>query len=129
MGCDIHGNLERRPYKEDPAYWEDVQTIPNDRSYNTFSILANVRNCPERGLVTPISEPKGLPENVSYMTKRDSEDYGDDGHSHSWLTYQELAPRRDDFKDQDFKAFIDYMGILAKQYGEDGVRIVFWFDN
>src|SRR6267378_3343612 len=66
MGCDIHGNLERRPYKNDLNYWDDVQTIPNDRSYHTFSILANVRNYLERGLVTPISEPKGLPENVSF---------------------------------------------------------------
>jgi len=129
MGCDIHGYLEHRPYKTDNDYWEAIQTIQDNRSYNTFSILANVRNYPERGVVTPISEPKGLPETASHATKADSEKWGVDGHSHSWLIYQELAPRREDFLDEDFKAFIDYMGILAKKYGEDGVRIVFWFDN
>lgn len=58
-----------------------------DRSYYVFSILADVRNA--RGFV-PISEPKGLPDDVSPLVKRSSDSWGCDAHSHSYLTLKEI---------------------------------------
>jgi len=40
--------------------------------------------------ITPIAEPRGLPENVSAEVKAESDEWGIDGHSHSWLTLAEL---------------------------------------
>lgn len=71
----------------------------DDRSYDTFAILANVRNgygfagVPTgRGFV-PISEPRGLPQDSTFEEERD--EYGDlvhwlGDHSRSWLTLAEL---------------------------------------
>jgi hypothetical protein len=52
-----------------------------------FSILANVRNY---GETEYIDEPRGLPEDVTEMVKEDAENWGIDGHSHSYLTLKEL---------------------------------------
>lgn len=68
----------------------------HERNYNMFAILANVRN--GRGFAgvdtgdgfVPISEPRGLPFNVSPEVKADSEHWGVDGHSHSFFTVAEL---------------------------------------
>lgn len=63
-----------------------------DRNYSVFSILANVRNgygfagCDTGDGFVPIDRPRGLPKDVSREVKRESY-YG---HSHSYLTIQEL---------------------------------------
>ncbi len=38
----------------------------------------------------PISEPRGIPENVSEQVKSEADRWDGDGHSHSWLTIAEL---------------------------------------
>ena len=66
------------------------------RNYNVFAILANVRN--GRGFAgvdtgdgfVPIAEPRGIPEDASDYYKHQVEAYGENGHSHSYLTLQEL---------------------------------------
>ncbi len=66
------------------------------RNYCFFAILADVRN--GRGFggmdtgngFNPISEPRGLPEDVSLEVKRQFDHYGVDGHSHSYFTLKEL---------------------------------------
>ncbi len=66
------------------------------RNYNLFSILANVRNgvgfagCETGQGFVPIAMPKGLPDDVSPQIKIQSDGWGCDGHSHSWLTLREL---------------------------------------
>lgn len=55
------------------------------RNYNLFSILADVRNDFN---VKPISNPRGLPKNLSCDVKNASECA--DGHSHSYYTFKEL---------------------------------------
>lgn len=50
-------------------------------------MLADVRN---RSKSKPISEPKGLPIDISDIVKKESESWGCDGHSHSFFTLKEL---------------------------------------
>jgi hypothetical protein len=53
------------------------------RNYAVFGFLADVRNY---SAVTPISQPRGLPTDL-----RGLEDEFDYGHSHSWLSVDELV--------------------------------------
>jgi hypothetical protein len=67
-----------------------------NRNYDLFAMLAGVRNgrgfagIPTGTGFNSISEPRGLPEDVSPEVKAESEAWGCDGHSHSWLTVAEL---------------------------------------
>ena len=110
MGCDIHLYVEvRGPDKVWGSYeeWVDKygegrfdvpyeKQVYTGRSYDLFSILANVRNGYGFGGVdtgegfVPISEPRGLPDDVSFEVQRCADDWEADGHSHSYLTVQEL---------------------------------------
>lgn len=85
MGCDIHSFVEVKQ----EGTWKQVEGVfPFDwRNYSVFAFLANVRNydCCE-----PISEPRGLPSDVSNdidFIYKDEEDYV---HSTSYLTVKEL---------------------------------------
>lgn len=116
MGCDIHSHVEKRVngqwlaadnwVKDPPDWYSEGEEIPlvvpfneqiyGDRNYNLFAILANVRNgCGFAGIKTGsgfniISEPRGIPEDACEEYKLCAERYGIDGHSHSWLTLDEV---------------------------------------
>jgi hypothetical protein len=76
-------------YKEgkDDERMLDHISIYDGRDYELFGILANVRYTPDEG---PISEPRGLPDDVSNVTKKESDIWGEDGHSHTYFTLREL---------------------------------------
>lgn len=81
MGCDIHAHVELR-YQ---GKWEHY-AIPNiDRWYDLFGIMAGVRR-----EVTPIVEPKGVPEDMSVITRLDWELWAEDAHTASWFNEDEL---------------------------------------
>lgn len=64
-----------------------------DRSYNVFAMLANVRNGGFRGepsRLQPLSEPRGIPNDISDEGREWMESFGVDGHSHSYFTLAEL---------------------------------------
>lgn len=114
MGCDIHTHFEfKRTYnnekkwycgdyftlnhyfkEDDPEYGEKYELVQvfKERNYSIFATLANVRNY---GNTPYISQPKGLPHDVTAETKKDSDYWGCDGHSHSYLTLRELLDFRD----------------------------------
>lgn len=83
MGCDIHGFLEVKIKDQ----WYAFTKIPDDRDYDMFGVLADVRNYAN---VEPISQPRGVPEDASVITKFEVERYGSDGHSHSYLTVDDI---------------------------------------
>ena len=106
MGCDIHIHVEYKrsingektwvcgdylyvnPYKGD-AYEPDYCIVDfcGNRNYARFATLANVRNYGD----TPyIDTPRGLPDDVTAEVERCSEEWGIDGHSHSYFTLKEL---------------------------------------
>ena len=109
MGCDIHlfteikksinseekwvnvDNWRYNPYYEegndDGERMMDVEPLYSGRNYELFSVLAGVR---DYGNNDRIDDPRGLPEDVSDVTKKESDRWGSDGHSHSWLTLREL---------------------------------------
>lgn len=101
-------------HDRDPRFIEEYDFGPEDRgfwprwpghgrNYAQFAILANVRN--GRRLMNlgdgretdggeqfkPIAMPRGLPDDVSAEVLAESESWGVDGHSHSWLTLRELV--------------------------------------
>lgn len=59
----------------------------DNRCYDLFALLAGVRN---RNNIIPISEPKGIPENISEEIKEELEVWEYDGHSRSYYTLAEL---------------------------------------
>lgn len=67
------------------------------RNYNLFSILADVRNgYGFAGIKTgegfnPISEPRGIPADISEEGMKFLNSYESDGHSHSYFTLDELT--------------------------------------
>ena len=137
MGCNIHGFIEIMEYPESERNkWWAAHEIPYTRNYAFYAALAGVRNNIE---ITPISEPKGMPPDVSMMSEAESKEMGRDGHSHSWLSYKEI-------KEYDwlqnigdsmlidnihihFKGMLREMEYFAREYGDEKVRVVFWFDN
>lgn len=108
MGADIHiyteikksinsedkwvnvDNWRYNPYyQEGNNNWErmlSVESIYIGRNYELFGILAGVRDRNN----DMIDDPRGLPEDVSEVTKKESDRWDGDGHSHSWLTLREL---------------------------------------
>lgn len=111
MGTDIHFYVEvfnngdwipADKWEEDEEYESPVKRVDyknrfyHSRNYDLFAILADVRN--GRGFAgvktsegfNIISPPRGLPEDVCKEISELSEQWGLDGHSHSWLTVKEL---------------------------------------
>jgi hypothetical protein len=111
MGCDIHIYVEKKigdtwypltPPQHNPYYepgdeeeggpWSQPLTL----EHRVFSMLAGVRN--GHGFagiktgepITPISEPRGLPDDVCAEIKEISDAWDIDGHSHSHFTLAEL---------------------------------------
>jgi len=153
MGCDIHSHAEQKTAG-------DYEKIPglkpfNWRSYGMFGFLANVRNY---SAVPPITERRGVPEDVSVKVAKDYEDRGSDTHSPSWLSVEELASfnydakmedrrvtrqtgpnswdcgataEQGDGKEMTFREFLgDEFFVEIQKLKDVGVeRIVFWFDN
>lgn len=110
MGCDIHFYVEhldedgdwRLAHKPEVKYaGKEYQYEANyygydGRNYDLFAVLADVRNgVGFAGVVTGqklpiIDDPRGLPDDVTQVVAEESEEWGIDGHSHSWFTLREL---------------------------------------
>lgn len=130
MGCDIHVCCEFKNnkgewlncdhFKINPYYHpEDIESgeheweiipIYDDRNYSLFATLANVRNY---GGTTVISEARGLPDDIHPLTKQIADDWGCDGHTHSYYTLRELL---------DYMStgpIITYSGLLTTEQAKD----------
>lgn len=83
MGCDIHTRAERKI----DGKWQVIPgLVPFDwRNYGMFAFLAGVRNY---SAITPLSEPRGLPDDCDYQ-EDEGRWLGD--HSYSWLSVEELS--------------------------------------
>lgn len=101
MGCDIHLCVEENinGVWTSADQWKDgrvIREVYDDRNYNLFAILANVRNgYGFAGVKTgegfnPISSARGLPDDASEEVSKYAHDWGADGHSHSFFTIREI---------------------------------------
>lgn len=139
MGCDIHLFVEM---KADATWWFKAEYYI-DRSYSLFSVLADVRN-PTEGdpyFISPISPPRGLPDNVSWRVGGQYDKWRSDAHSASWLLVSELLSydwlREILVSDGKKVKLSDWIGDFLRHDLEaframgnpDETRIVFWFDN
>lgn len=109
-----------------------------EREYSLFAYLAGVRN---RRNVVPISVPRGFPLDLSPEVEHEAKqhiapgldfriDQVVDFHTPSWLLVQEillgLERVNPGYKTHDLFLMCE---ALAKKYGGENVRMVFWFDN
>ncbi len=131
MGCDIHAMIEAKyhyRYAKDMWSWQSCGELHIGRSYSLFAKLAGVRNYNDE--VTPIAEPRF--ENINDEThdetcsdtfKRWVLDMGGDGHSHSWVTLDELETANTDL------AARCRLIVMAHGLSTEDARLVFFFDN
>lgn len=147
MGCDIHAYWEIKEKGKDG--WTPFGYANIDRWYYPFTLMAGVRNYSN---LTPISEAKGLPKDVTNVVKAISDGWDSDGHSHSWLSADELNRVVETVKENDevdskdmwllirsfrFDSYYDQSDFLNNDEDDrfgilsiiDDVRLVFWFDN
>ena len=160
MGCDIRMVLEK---KCEGGEWVGLHNYPHlsivafggnlpeqvlkrawakirNRNYELFGRLAGVR---QDG-----PDPLGVPEDVSQLARVEISGWGDDGHSHSYLSLREFTKRYVACSDHIGKAAADRLrgdskikdaeiicagGYDAHEYEDvdtsNDVRIVFWFVN
>ena len=135
MGCDIHAHLEIKIYDK----WEHYSIVPIKRNYKLFGKLAGIRDECE----TPIAKDRGLPDDITVVTRLDRNYYGTDGHGDSFITWDEIIDLVKFYDGigsnigdmhQDVYAGISLFGdgLYAKSsvsYYVADVRMVFWFDN
>jgi hypothetical protein len=144
MGCDIHAHVE---LKLADGAWHHYNAPYIERNYDLFAKLAGVRNYKN---VTPIALPRGLPSDISPMTRLlRVEDGRSGGQSNdSWIDRKEIYEleqwwdeRVHPYEDSTFvhrNVFeLAVMGgyLVGNGYGYElpegilDVRLVFWFDN
>jgi hypothetical protein len=133
MGCDIHTFIEAKVN----GHWHFAGSHDRfSRNYRVFAELAGVRGDPASG--KPVAPDRGLPDDVSFWVKLESDRYGEDGHSHSWASWQEVAELAD--RCSAFEPYVvSQFGYLCgnhvddedewREQGIEDVRVVFWFDN
>lgn len=78
-------------------------------------------------------EPRGLPDDASDTALTFADDWGSDGHSHSWLPLDEAAAiyLATEFNPSNFAQQYpasEFFGV-DRPDDEDEYRLVFWFDN
>ena len=154
MGCDIHLVIEKL-HKEErvDVYATDIQhegkSKAEIRCYEFFYRLAGVREelAEERGWENVSKlQAKGLPRDMSSLTKMCINNMHGDDHTHSFLSMQKFIDIFKEFDEQAYKDFEGYVKIFNKKIPDvkvlfDGIikwyddfdiddyRIVFYFDN
>lgn len=145
MGCDIHLHVEVKINDEWYHYNHPNGLFSGSisrRLYPLFAKMAGVRNY---GKIHPISLPKGLPEDITFITKFDYSREGNNNHDASWFNLQEIQLLEEWWKGQSWYVFghvdtyfDEYFGYLfSNGFNEDTLKInnlqdarfVFWFDN
>ncbi len=148
MGCDIHGWVEivtKWDGGDENAHAVVSISDLTEQSYEVFAALFGVRSHPTSR--EPIAPKRGLPASASKVVKQDFSAW--DGHSATWLTWDEiLAVNEQDYIEtliampdqyRTLRNIIDYWpgwrllfdltARLAVNYAPDCIRFVVWFDN
>lgn len=128
MGCDIHLHIEIKV----GGRWEHYTEAEIGRWYSLFGKMAGVRD----HTVEPISPPKGIPDDMNIITKMDYDNWGSDGHSHSWFNKEEIITLYNWIQglegvDGDYFYLRFYTNKILDWNNPllEDLRFVFWFDN
>lgn len=121
MGCDIHLFVETKSYNE----WWILAELTISRNYRLFAHMAGVRG---EGIITPVVEPRGFPEDAGYRLKSDYKTWGEDAHTASWLTFEEFYSAVGKAGQPDDAVAVAAMLASLQKCGVES-RVVFWFDN
>jgi hypothetical protein len=136
MGCDIHLHIEVKV----AGKWLHYGAPNINRWYKLFEKLAGVRGDVEHA----ISPPKGIPKDISTITKLAYDGWGSDAHSTSWLSIEEIRELSEwldnshggfmSGKDLEHNILNTYLegnsfGLTEETPWIEDVRFVFWFDN
>lgn len=146
MGCDIHMVLEHKVVALENGVrrekWVGVNAFQSSKDFDGSHHVptARTRNYKRFGALAGVRddgpEPKGIPSDASELTKLLVDEWGSDGHSHSWLTLTEAAEIF--LATENSAGAKDRIGINYPAYYFFGVeehegyanfRVVFWFDN
>lgn len=133
MGCDIHAHIE---VKID-GKWEHYSALTIRRNYRLFTRMASVRRIDDD--VVQVAPLRGLPFDMTTVTKFDAEYWKNDMHHPSWITDKEADEVEQWFtlgKMYESRHPCEPFGYLfsngmtyrANDRHTD-TRIVFWFDN
>lgn len=85
MGCDIHLHIEVKINGK----WEHWGAPSVPRCYPLFNKLAGVRDYDDS--ITPISKPRGLPDDLSVPTETAYKWEKADAHDISWIGRDEIS--------------------------------------
>ena len=111
----LNTSLEKR--------WMVIDEPYDGRNYYLFSKLAGVRNYNN---IDCISEPRGVPDDLSLFYEIKTNQWEGDGHSHSYFYLSELLEH--DFSEIS-PDFSDFVESFRGKEDIDDYRIVFFFDN
>lgn len=135
MGCNSHISIEiQGQWSHSLLQWDTwALDIPESRDYRLYEAMAGVRGEEEKAVVQPRGIPTDAADATAYWIKR----YGEDGHSHSWLYPKEFhaaflqveSDTNYGAMDKDWIALDKILLNLELVYGENHVRLVFFFDN
>lgn len=134
MGCDIHIALEKKVGLDRLGNkWVMVNRLEGQarcRNYPRFSALAGVRY--GYGDKLPIGSAKGVPHDVSESAKLFIDEWGADGHSHSYMPVKDAASifLETEYQASEFcKSYPCSCFFDVEEDEADDYRIVFFFDN
>ena len=122
MGCDIHAFVEVR--RIDDPEWILMGELDIDRWYGLFGRLAGVRGCE----YDPITDPRGLPKDISKATRLFYEWWDGSAHTPSWLSQEEWLQVEKEF-DHRWLRHSNVGQISTDMEIIDELRVVFWFDS
>lgn len=144
MGADIHVHVEVKIGKR----WHHLSHPHVMRNYQLFAKIAGVREHPENPIEPIVPPGRGLPKNMTKLTKLDYERWGDDAHTAGYLNRDELEKLSLWFMEKCFenKGWDRWPHGLEGQFGYlrgnplhelgsngdgpmiDDVRVIYWFD-
>lgn len=139
MGCDIHMYIEVKI----EGQWHYYGEANIKRNYNLFSRLAGAR-LSER--FPPIVAPRGVPDDLSAVTRMHLSRWESDAHTESWLSHDEMMKVYGEFDNDDWCDYdknvpftVYLLGNCVTDYKDEdyedsysdieNMRFVFWFDN
>ena len=131
MGCDIHAHIELKIN----GIWHHWSSPDINRDYTLFARLAGVRTNNPKDRRYPI---RPLPEDMTVLTRMVLRRFGNDAHTESFITGDEMTEVANWYATNIKHPFSRIFGwglgngFSAEGLKEDGVeeaRMIFWFDN